>query len=72
VQKWEFGQMLDQRWYWRRVNDDVASLESSCTFNARMECVADAFEHGYCETSIEQSICLPRDLPPSLRSGSTG
>jgi hypothetical protein len=68
VQKWQFGQMSDGRWYWRRLHDDGSFLESTSTFGSRIACVADAFDHGYCSPALGQSIFLPRDLPPSLRN----
>jgi hypothetical protein len=67
VQKWQFGQTLSQQWYWRRLYDDGTSLDSRRTFGSRVECVADAFDHGYCSSPVGQSIVLPTDLPPSLR-----
>jgi hypothetical protein len=71
VQKWQFGQMLDQRWYWRELHDDGTFMESSRAFDSRLDCVADAFDHGYCSPQVGQSIVLPRDLPPALRQQGT-
>ncbi|MGZ5094108.1 MAG: hypothetical protein ACXWIP_23085 [Burkholderiales bacterium] len=58
MQRWQFGQKTDQRWYWRRLNDDSTHLDSSGTFASRLECVADAFEHGYLARQETQSIFL--------------
>jgi hypothetical protein len=66
VQKWQFGQTLNLQWYWRRLHDDGTSLDSSRTFGSRVECIADAFENGYCSSPAGQSNVLPKDLPPAL------
>jgi hypothetical protein len=58
MQRWQFGQKTDQRWYWRRLNDDSTHLDSSGAFASRLECLADAFEHGYLAPQTTQSIFL--------------
>jgi hypothetical protein len=72
MRKWQFGQMWDQRWYWRRLHDDGSFLESTRAFDSKIECVADAFDHGYCSPPVDQSIFLPRDVPPSLPTADPG
>ena len=62
MQTWEFSQTWDQCWYWRRLRNDGTFEQSPRPFDSRLECVADAFEHGYCSPSAEQSIFLSRDL----------
>ena len=44
---WEFALRTDQRWYWRRVNVDGTCRDSAHAFERRLDCVADAFDHGY-------------------------
>jgi hypothetical protein len=58
MQRWQFGQNSNQRWYWRRLNDASTHLDSSRTFGSRLDCVADAFEHGYLGAQTSQSIFL--------------
>jgi hypothetical protein len=61
MQRWQFGQKPDRRWYWRRLNDDAPYLDSSRTFVSRLECIADAYEHGYLAPQTTQSIFLSTD-----------
>jgi hypothetical protein len=70
MRRWEFGQTADQRWYWRRLHADGTFLESPRTFESRLDCVANAFDHGYCSPPVGQSIFLPHDVPLSAREAS--
>jgi hypothetical protein len=67
MQQWEFGLGLDQRWYWRRLAPDGTYVECDRTFDSRLQCVADAFEHGYLSPQTSQSIFLNDHLPSQLR-----
>ena len=55
MKRWQFGQTMDQRWYWRRFNDDGTQTESARMFGSRVHCIADAFEHGYMSSQRAQS-----------------
>jgi hypothetical protein len=59
MQKWQFGQNTDRRWYWRRLNDDSNYVESSRTFRSRLDCIADAYENGYLSPQTDQTIFAP-------------
>jgi hypothetical protein len=63
VQKWEFGQNRDQRWFWRRMHDVGTFLQSADTFDTRMQCIANAFDHGYLSPATEQSIFFASSDP---------
>jgi hypothetical protein len=67
MQQWEFGMGLDHRWYWRRLAPDGTYLECDRTFDSRLQCIADAFEHGYLSPQTSQSVFLHEHLPPKLR-----
>jgi hypothetical protein len=58
MQRWQFGQTTDRRWFWRKLCDDSTHVDSARTFSSRLECVADAFEHGYLAPDTTQSIFL--------------
>jgi len=60
MKRWQFGQTMDQRWYWRRFNDDGTQTESSRMFANRVDCIADAFEHGYMSSQRAQSSACAR------------
>ena len=70
MQQWQFGQTLDARWYWRKLREDGTFLQSTCNFDTRMQCVADAFANGYLSPSSAQSIFFASDLPEHLRTAS--
>ena len=67
MQQWEFGLGLDHRWYWRRLAPDGTYVECDRRFDSRLQCVADAFEHGYLSPQTSQSIVLNDHLPAELR-----
>jgi hypothetical protein len=46
MKRWQFGQTLDRRWYWRKFNDYGTHIDSPRMFASRVDCIADAFEHG--------------------------
>jgi hypothetical protein len=57
TQQWEFLQDRSRGgWYWRCLKRGSQSDCSSRVFTSRTDCIADAMEHGYLETTpwVEQ------------------
>jgi hypothetical protein len=51
TQQWEFAQDASRRWYWRCLHRGSQSARSEQAFTSRTDCIADAMEHGYLETT---------------------
>ena len=51
TQQWEFLQDGSRRWYWRCLKRGSQSACAAHAFASRTDCIADAMEHGYLETT---------------------
>jgi hypothetical protein len=51
TEQWEFLQDSSRRWYWRCLKRGAQSARSADAFTSRTDCIADAMEHGYLEST---------------------
>jgi hypothetical protein len=51
TQQWEFLQDGSRRWYWRCLHRGSQCDRAEHSFTSRTDCIADAMEHGYLQTT---------------------
>ena len=65
MDKWEFYQHIDGRWWWRNVTLN-RTTESADRFDAFIQVVRDAVRHGFRSGfSPTRRLSLPRNKVPS-------
>ena len=51
TQQWEFLQDAARHWYWRFLKRDSQKERSARAFTSRTDCIADAMDHGYLQST---------------------
>jgi hypothetical protein len=51
TEQWEFLQDSTREWYWRCLHRGSQSGRSAHSFTSRTDCIADAMEHGYLQST---------------------